>query len=137
MAYQRPGFLDLLGRPVTTPMVARGVPERARRGLIFFVRPPLLKLLERALQHSPDLAREAKLAVVVEQPGASSTGFVLTVSDPQGFLARAFGMRVPLDGGPPVGYAIVDSSGLVRYQTLDPGVVEHLAEVRTMLWATP
>ena len=39
-----------------------------------------------------------------------------------GRIANAYGMRIPIDGGPPVGYAVVDKSGLIRYRTLAPDV---------------
>lgn len=35
-------------------------------------------------------------------------------------LARLIGMPTPVDGGRPVGYAVVDASRTVRYATLDP-----------------
>lgn len=44
-------------------------------------------------------------------------------------LRDAVGMRRPNDGGEPVGYAIVDWSRRVRYATLDPGYLDHAAEV--------
>ncbi|PLS75598.1 MAG: hypothetical protein CYG61_06425 [Actinobacteria bacterium] len=43
----------------------------------------------------------------------------------------------PRDGGPPTGYAVIDSEGRVRYRTLDPEVVDHLGEVAAILRATP
>ncbi len=49
-------------------------------------------------------------------------------------LARAVGMRSPRDGGPPVGYAIVDPQRKVRYATLDPAYLDHASEV-TLLTA--
>jgi hypothetical protein len=36
-----------------------------------------------------------------------------------------------------VGYAVVDSAGRVRYRTLDPSLINGLAEVETILRATP
>jgi hypothetical protein len=47
-------------------------------------------------------------------------------------LREALGMRSPIDGGPPVGYAIVDKSGRVRYATLDPAYLDHSSEVELL-----
>ncbi len=44
-------------------------------------------------------------------------------------LARRVGMPTPVDGGPPVGYAVVDPSRTVRYATLDPVYVRNAFEV--------
>lgn len=44
-------------------------------------------------------------------------------------LADAVGMPVPVDGGPPVGYAVVDPSRTVRYATLDPSYLINAFEV--------
>ena len=61
--------------------------------------------------------RNAVLVVAVAgQSGASA-------------LRTAVGMRAPIDGGPPVGYAIVDSDRRVRYATLDPAYLDHASEV--------
>lgn len=58
------------------------------------------------------------------------------VVDPTGSLARRFGLRRPRDGGPPVGYVVVDARGLIRYRTLDPTVTRNLDEVDTIVAAT-
>lgn len=58
-------------------------------------------------------------------------------SDPSGTLARAYGIAGPPDGGPPVGYAIVDSQLRVRYATEDPDILDHLDEVAAILEAVP
>lgn len=52
-----------------------------------------------------------------------------------GGLARRFGMPSPVNGGAPVGYAVVDAAGRIRYRTLDPQVAGHLEEVDTILSA--
>ena len=56
-------------------------------------------------------------------------------SDPDGSVAEAYGMRSPRGGGPPVGYALVDAHGAIRYRTLDPDVADQLGEVGTMVGA--
>lgn len=57
------------------------------------------------------------------------------MADPTGRLARGFGMRIPRDGGPPVGYALIDRAGLIRYRTLDAAMADQLREVATMVGA--
>lgn len=44
-------------------------------------------------------------------------------------LARAVDMPVPVDGGPPVGYAVVDADSRVRFSTLDPAYLVNAFEV--------
>lgn len=44
-------------------------------------------------------------------------------------LAAAVGMPEPVDGGPPVGYAVVDLDRQVRYATLDPKYLLNAFEV--------
>ena len=54
---------------------------------------------------------------------------------PAARLARAYGLHRPRSGGAPVGYAVVDRHGRIRYRTLDPTVADHLGEVRTIVGA--
>ncbi len=44
-------------------------------------------------------------------------------------LAAAVRIPTPTDGGPPVGYAVVDPARQVRYSTLDPVYVKNAFEV--------
>lgn len=74
--------------------------------------------------------------VVAGAPPAGRCAQTATVvSDPNGAVAQAYGMRRPRAGGAPVGYAVVDATGAVRYRTLDPEVVHRLGEVATMVEA--
>ena len=57
------------------------------------------------------------------------------VGDPTGALAAQFGLDRPRDGGAPVGYAVVDGRGDIRYRTLDPSVAAQLDEIDTILRA--
>lgn len=59
------------------------------------------------------------------------------VDDPASDISRAYGLRRPVGGGPPVGYAVVDSHGQLRYRTPDPSVADELSEVRTIVDAAP
>ena len=44
-------------------------------------------------------------------------------------LADAVDIPRPVDGGPPVGYAVVDPARTVRYSTLDPAYLDNAFEV--------
>jgi len=101
---------------------------------MFFIRPDGVAGLCESLSDA-DLSSRADLVVVVS--GAGNCGSVSTVNDPTARLAAAHGLRRPKAGGPPVGYAIVDSRGQIRYRTLDPGVAAELGEVATILRAIP
>lgn len=132
-AWQRPGFLDAGELPTPAPSVAPGVPGVGRPTVVFFARygVPLCRALG---DHR--LGEKAAIAVVVDgMPPAPCAPDVAVVADPQGALAGAYGMRRPRDGGAPVGYAVVDAAGHIRYRTLDPEIVDHLGEVETMLAA--
>ncbi|HVE45665.1 MAG TPA: hypothetical protein VNA57_02800 [Acidimicrobiales bacterium] len=135
-AQQRPGFLDAVGHASSAPRIAPDLPRNGRKVVVFFVRPGVAGWLCSSLSTDQPLRRRADVAVVGPAATSSCTG-VATVTDPAGSLARAFGMRRPRDGGPPVGYAVVDSHGLIRYRTLDPRVASALDEVETMVRATP
>jgi len=129
-ARQRPGFLDGGGLPVPAPDLGRGVPAPGRRAVVFFVRPKQIGPLCQALPAS-GLGTRASLAVIVTSPSDCPGQAALIVDG--GGLARRFGMPTPIDGGPPVGYALVDTAGRIRYRTLDPRGAGGLDEVATML----
>jgi hypothetical protein len=57
------------------------------------------------------------------------------VIDPLNTLARAVDMPEPVDGGRPVGYAVVDADRVVRYATLDPDYLTNAFEVTTIVGA--
>lgn len=138
LVFQRPGFLDAHGPPFPAPKVGDELPERGRRLVVFFLRPEQLEDLKAALASNLDLSRNTSLAAAVSGPLAERrSGGVLWLADPTGNLAGGFHMPQPRDGGPPVGYAVVDRNGLVRYHTLDPTMAERLDEVETIVRATP
>lgn len=151
LAHQRPGFLDALGPPFPAAHVADGVPSPGSRAVVFFTRPERASRLSAALATRPSLQDRARLAVVVsgamppgDMPGEAfvadpqpDLAGVPMLADPAGHLAVAYRMPVPRDRGPPVGYAIVDRAGRVRYRTLDPEMARHLDEVETVVKATP
>lgn len=132
-ALQRPGFLDAGGLPQPARAITSAVPRKGRRAVVFFVRPGTVGSLCRALGKDQIMER-ADVVVVVSGPGLCRR--FATVNDRQTKLARDYRMRRPRAGGPPVGYAIVDSSRQIRYRTLDPGAAARLPEVDTILRAT-
>jgi len=133
-ARQRPGFIDAGGLPQPAPPLTGAALPPGRRAVVFFVRPEGVAGLCEASSDA-DLSSRADLVVVVS--GAGNCGSASTVNDPTGRLAAAYGLRQPKAGGPPVGYAIVDSRGRIRYRTLDPAVADELGEVATILRAVP
>ena len=54
---------------------------------------------------------------------------VVTGSQQASVLAAAVNMPIPVDGGPPVGYAVIDANRVVRYATLDPVYTRNSFEV--------
>jgi hypothetical protein len=104
---------------------------------VLFVRADGLGELCHSLTTS-GLRQKAALAVVVAgEASASCDAAGAVVSDPEGAAAEAYGMRRPRGGGPPVGYAVIDASGDIRYRTLDPEVADQLEEVSTIVAALP
>lgn len=135
-AEQRPGYLDAGDLPLPAPPLPGDVPRPRRQTVVFFERPDGLADLCRALRDD-DLDREAALVVVVPRRGKGDCDAVPVAVDRSGEYADAIGMRRPRDGGHPVGYAVIDSRGRVRYRTLDPEVDDGLAEVTTIVKAVP
>ncbi|HJT03612.1 MAG TPA: hypothetical protein VJ757_08290 [Pseudonocardiaceae bacterium] len=131
-AYERPGVLDLGMLPAPAPMVTARLPRPGRPAVVFFERPGRLAALCGALPGT-ELTTSAEVVVVTTGPTAGCGG-VPVVADPLARIAKAYGMRIPIDGGPPVGYAVVDRSGLIRYRTLAPELSE-LYEVSVILGA--
>lgn len=126
---QRPGFLQ-------DPDEARSV-----RGLALPGAPagrwPVVVIFDRRVPGSEELERftrnvpKAVDVVLVAADGKprSFQGRVRGITGDGGRVARAVGMPTPRDGGPPVGYAVIDAAGRVRYATLDPEYSEHGFEV--------
>lgn len=130
-AYQRDGLL--LSGPV--------VPEQTL-GVDFGGEPVVLLFLRR-LPEAAALAEwtaavpeQAAVRVVLPAPTADDTG-VPVVVDPLNRLAGVVEMPTPVDGGRPVGYAVVDSDRVVRYATLDPDYLANAFEIQTIVGAVP
>jgi hypothetical protein len=132
-AHQRPGFLDEGDLPVTVPNLPGGALRGDRPAVVFFERPGRVETLCEALADG-DLDRRAELVVIVSGEDGDC-GDARVVEDPHRELASAFGLREPADGGPPVGYAVVDADGRVRYRTLDPEAADNLEEITTIVRA--
>jgi hypothetical protein len=91
------------------------------------------------LADQSDLANAADLIVVTSDGSrpAIEGGIQRFVTDTDGSLAKAYGLRSPIDGGPPVGYVLVDSHGHIRFRTLDHGFRERAWEIKLLLGEMP
>lgn len=129
VAFQRDGLL-LDGRVVPSDVAGVAFGDRPVV-LLFERRPPGPAALAAWARQVPDAAR-----TLLVLPTPTSEDLPLeTVVDPLNGLAEAVGMPVPVDGGRPVGYAVVDSSRTVRYATLDPEWAGNAFEVGTIAGA--
>jgi hypothetical protein len=133
-AYQRDGLL--LDGPVVPPELA---------GVEFGDRPVVL-LFARELPDTDALAGwvaevppRATVRLVVPEPMSQTLELagVQVVTDPTGRLAAAVDLPTPVDGGPGIGYAVVDSERRVRYSTLDPAYLANAFEVATIVGSVP
>lgn len=118
-AWQRPGFLSP-PRPATR--VGDTFPRAGRPLAMIFVRTAKGQSLFHDLSLQGDLTALGDVVVVTADGSmpAIRSGIASVVHDPRGQLARSFALRTPRDGGYPVGYALVDRAGMLRYATLDP-----------------
>ena len=88
---------------------------------------------DRLEQWAASLPDGTQVSVVAS--ASSPTTSLPVVVDPEGRLANAVAMPTPVDGGPPVGYAVVDRDRRVRYATLDPRWYDNAFEVATIAGA--
>ena len=111
----------LLGEPLRRQSVVvvfdRAVPDAARLRAWVRAVPPGTKTML-ALPQAPAAGEIAGVVDVVSGDGQR--------------VADAVGMPTPLDGGYPIGYALIDARARVRYTTLDPAYLSHAFEVATM-----
>ena len=133
-AFQRPGFLDVGDLPEPAPAVRADIQLTGQATVVFFERSDRIGELCGALRHH---RFDTDVQAVVVTPSEARTDDcpkrVVAVVDPT--LADAFGVRQPRQGGPPVGYAVVDPQGRIRYRTIDPAVSSLLGEVDTIVGA--
>ena len=126
-AYQRDGLL--LSGPVVPEQVV-GVEFGRRAQVLLFVRePPPPDELAQWVSAVPG---SADVTVVLPQPTTAELP-VPTLVDPLNRLAEVVGMPTPVDGGRPVGYAVVDADRVVRYATLDPSYLSNAFEITTIV----
>jgi len=85
------------------------------------------------------LPARARLRLVVQSATGGDPGGqpAPVVRDPGAVLARAVKLPRPNDGGPGVGYAVVDSTRTVQYSTLDPSWPSNGFEAATIIGARP
>lgn len=132
-AFQRPGFLDAGDLPEQAPAVRADVDLTGHPTVVFFERRERLHELCRALEDHRFGTEVQTIIVTPSEPADDCSGRAVLVVDPT--LADAFGLRQPREGGPPVGYAVIDDEARIRYRTLDPAVASLLGEVDTILGA--
>lgn len=133
-ARQRDGLL--LEGPLV-PRTVAGIEFGSRPVVLLFDRePPDPQQLAVWLNEVPD---RALVRLVLPEPGDSpdDPGLVEVVVDPDGSLAAAVSLPTPVDGGPGIGYAVVDSRRQVRYSTLDPAYLVNAFELATILKWVP
>ena len=130
LASQRDGLLQ--DGPVV-PADLVGLPLGGRTVVLVFARqaPDPARFAGWQAALAPD--REVRL-VLPGAPAGAGVG-VPVVVDPDGEVARAVGLPEPRDGGPGVGYAVVDAARVVRYATLDPAWLDNAFEVATVAGA--
>lgn len=113
--------------------------RRGHRAILVFARTLHNRYVFHDLVDQSDLTRLADLIVVT--PDGSRPliehGIRRFVTDHDGSLARHVGLRRPIDGGPPVGYVLVDSQAFVRFRTLDPGFGQRAWEIKLLLSGIP
>lgn len=128
-AYQRDGLL------LDGPRVEQDVPglQLGERPVVvlFERRPPDRQALAVWLESVPAAAR---VQLVLLEPTRVELP-VEVVVDPVDEIADVLGMPRPVDGGRPVGYAVVDAARVVRYATLDPEYLGNGFEVTTIVRA--
>lgn len=130
-ARQRPGILDLGVLPVPAPDL-RGIETSGEKTTVVFFAGRNLRDFCRELRgRTEELAAEVIVVTERGDPCGAATTIKLSPTE----SAEAYGLANPRDGGAPLGYAIIDRTGQIRYRTLDPVVATMFQEVETMLRA--
>lgn len=103
-------------------------------------------LFQRTVPDEADVQRwrsglpdDLEIRVVVQEPAAQNPDQVAgvpVVVDVAQMLAMAVALPAARDGGPGVGYAVVDAGRVTRYSTLDPSWAGNAFEVATLVGAT-
>lgn len=138
-AFQRPGFLDVGALPQPAPAMDVAATFAGHRTVVFFERADRVDdLCDAVTEFGFD--QDVQFVIVIDDQTTAVDSAanrcrpdVPVVVAPD--LADGFGIRRPRGGGAPVGYAVVDEHGQIRYRTLDPAVTSLLGEVETILGA--
>lgn len=128
-AFQRDGLL--LDGPVIPEQVL-GIDFGGRPVVLLFLREPPQG--DRLGEWTAAVPEPAQVRVVLPAPTDVDLP-APAVADARGRLARVVRMPQPVDGGRPVGYAVVDSDRVVRYATLDPDYLANAFEITTIAGA--
>jgi hypothetical protein len=128
-AYQRDGLL--LNGPVVPEQVV-GVDFGGRTVVLLFLRE--VPQGDALAEWAAAVPEQADVRVVLPAPTNKELP-VPTVVDPLNRLARGVDLPEPVDGGRPVGYAVIDADRVVRYATLDPAYLTNAFEVTTIVGA--
>ena len=128
----RPGPLDDPDPAAQRDGVLRDGPRLpAALGGVRFGEHPVVLLFDRTAPSGPNFQRC--------RDEVSRAGVVLSVcvagAERCGRLASAVGLAVPVDGGAPIGYAVIDQTRRVRYATLDPIYQQNAFEVNVITGA--
>ena len=133
-AYQRDGLL-----------LDGAVVPREVAGVEFGGRPVVL-LFDRSLPDPEALAdwvaavpERAVVRLVLPEPAPRLLDLpaLEVVVDPGGRLADAVDLPTPVDQGPGIGYAVVDSNRQLQYSTLDPAYLTNAFEIATIVGSVP
>ena len=129
-AYQRDGLL--LDGPAVPEEVA-GIEFGGRPVVLLFDRSlPNRSALDRWVAAVPEGAI-ARLVLTEPAPRLLNLRRLEIVMDPSGRLADAVDLPTPVDHGPGIGYAVVDSNRQVQYSTLDPVYLTNAFEIATIV----
>lgn len=133
-ADQRAGLLIDVGeaRDVSGLELPGGPVGRRPVVIVFDRAPPEPDRLRAFVEEVPG---DFAVVLVATRGRAAATRRVRGVGDPAGRIAEVVRMPQPGDGGPPVGYAVIDREARVRYATLDPTYPEHGFEVEVVAGA--
>lgn len=132
-AYQRTGVLLPPGREPAPEMPSLRI--KGRPAVIMFHRRLAGRPLFHDLADQSDLSKDAALIVVTPDGSRPiiETGIAHFLADQDEALVHALGLRRPIDESYPVGYALVDASGFIRFRTLDPAYDQRAWEIRLLL----
>ncbi len=128
-AYQRDGLL------LSGPQVARqvgGVPFGGRPVVVLFDRVP--RTSAALATWVAEVPEQAEVFLAGPAP-ADLPPRITAVSGGHEVLAAAVRLPAAVDGGPGIGYAVVDADRVVRYSTLDPHYLDNGFELATIVGA--